>query len=230
MVNQGDVLKIDDSGSRPTSAPTPPPAIPTPAGSPAFPITLTNGKPIVGGGCFDPAGYNHATGQTADDIESDSNGSGTSLLQIAGLTVNAGVDLNFIGGGTPLANAPTKNCCSCRTTLVAYPVPTNGIMLQSTVSGPGSLDFATLTGGPNGVAIIPLPAADEFSSFAAIPVGTTTANVKIAPTSLKRTSPTRSTRRSLAPPPCCIFAVITLTTLTVSSVFGFLQRIVCRRS
>ena len=201
VVGPGDTLKVDDSGSANIS--TNPAASNTSPGRVAnfAPITLNNAKLwFVGastGNSVQDVGAVSLTGSTSNNIESDQNGSGTSLLQMASLAYGASASVNFIGGGSALSADGANEITFLRNDTAAYPALTNGILPTATVTGPGSLDFATAAGGPNGVAIFALPAADYFTSLAAVPVTNITANVKARGRATpKRSFPGRST-------PCC---------------------------
>jgi len=59
-------------------------------------------------------------GNSSNNIETDQNGSGTTLLQMAGLTYNGGASVNFIGGGTALS-ANGSNEITFIPNILAYP-------------------------------------------------------------------------------------------------------------
>src|SRR5262249_52498478 len=116
-------------------------------------------------------------GNFTSTIESDTTSGANARLLLEGLTPSGNnATVNFVGGGTRLSEsgpnqidvlqAPSGNL-----------VFTNNIVTNGVVLNPdNSVDFATLAGGPNGIAVVPLPAAGYVTSFAA---SNPTSNVKI---------------------------------------------------
>ena len=125
--------------------------------------------------------------------------------------------VNFIGGNTDLSQhrSPT----SAAEYPEWHPIRRHWwavCVTSGTISGPAGTDFATYTGGPDGVAIIPLPASDYVTSLAAVPPGSTNANVKL-PAGDTETFISKTVNALLLGPGVVLTPQDATTTLTVAS-------------
>src|SRR5207245_5943794 len=84
--------------------------------------------------------------------------------------------VHFVGGGTKLTENGANQIVSLQAPSGNLPISNNILTTALVVNPDGTLDFATLAGGANGIAIVPLPAEGYINSF----VGSNpTSNVRI---------------------------------------------------
>ena len=142
------------------------------------PITLSGGRlKVIGNGAgntIETVGVVTLTANQSSTLESDN-----ANLTISGLTRNAGSSLNIVGTAADLGTGNTQINLSGALSTSAIPALSNGILTFATITGPSGLDFATYAPGVNGFGLAALPASAYVTSFAAVPAGTTTANVKL---------------------------------------------------
>ena len=141
-------------------------------------ITLAGTLRLIGNsaGTTETVGSVNPQGNFTSTIESDTSGAGIARLTLGALAASGtNAMVHFVGGGTKL----TENGQNQIDLLQA---PTNftfanNILTQAVAFNPdGSPDFATLAGGPNGLAVLPLPSEGYVTSFQASNPGS---NVKI---------------------------------------------------
>src|SRR5581483_11493076 len=141
-------------------------------------ITLAGALRLIGnaGGTAETVGSVNPQGGFTSTIESDTTGAGSARLTLGAL--NAGgtnAAVHFVGGGTRLTESG-QNQIDVLQAPGNMPFANNILTTAVAFNPDGSPDFATLAGGPNGLAVIPLPAEGYVTSFAA---SNPTSNVKI---------------------------------------------------
>ena len=153
-------------------------------------------------------------------IESDTTGGGTTYLTLGGLSAssNTQASVHFVGGGTPLsASGPNQISLLQTPTNLVY---ANNVFGTGVVINPdGTPDLATLTGGANGLAVTPLPAAAYVTSTSGL---TATSNLKLT-TPGTYAIDSASVNAVLLGPGVTLTGTSTTTTLTIANgpiVFG----------
>ena len=128
-------------------------------------ITINQGKlTIIGNvaGTTETIGAVTISANTRGVIESQTTGAGTNRLSLWALSIAATTQLELVGTNDALTETGDNQILL----LVAGPTLTNNIIPNVIVTdSSGNVDLATIIGGTNGLALVPLPAEGYVNSF-----------------------------------------------------------------